>query len=116
MYSAVDLKASPPALKRGTPDGKPDITLTISDGDFVDLVSGKLNGQKVSQSKNMYSIYAMAGSFSLGVFRGTAEDTRECHAGPENGCSHKRPAQTLNVFFIGIRECTLSWFSPSAHA
>ncbi|XP_065836662.1 peroxisomal multifunctional enzyme type 2-like [Oscarella lobularis] len=42
----VDLKASPPALKRGTPDGKPDITLTISDGDFVDLVSGKLNGQK----------------------------------------------------------------------
>lgn len=51
VYSAVDLKASPPALKRGAPDGKPDITLTISDGDFVDLVSGKLNGQKVSQSK-----------------------------------------------------------------
>lgn len=29
-----------------TPAGKPDVTITMSDGDLVDLMQGKLNAQK----------------------------------------------------------------------
>ena len=37
----------------GTPkNGKADCTMTISDDDFVDLVSGKLNGQQVFIDKS----------------------------------------------------------------
>jgi len=47
---AVDVrKDSSAAVYRGQPQNgvKPDCTLTISDGDFVDLAAGKLSGTKV---------------------------------------------------------------------
>ncbi|KAI8518936.1 SCP2 sterol-binding domain-containing protein 1 [Branchiostoma belcheri] len=42
----IDLKTGSGSVYKGTPkQGKPDTTITISDQDFVDLVTGKLNGQ-----------------------------------------------------------------------
>lgn len=48
IVSAVDLKSGSGAVYAGEPkEGKPGVTLTISDDDLVDLASGKLDGQKV---------------------------------------------------------------------
>ena len=47
---AVDLRSdSPAAVHRGQPQAnvKPDCTLTISDSDFIDMATGKLDGNKV---------------------------------------------------------------------
>eukprot|EP00058_Branchiostoma_floridae_P005318 XP_002590806.1 hypothetical protein BRAFLDRAFT_125738 [Branchiostoma floridae] len=42
----IDLKTGSGSVYKGTPkQGKPDTTITIADQDFVDLVTGKLNGQ-----------------------------------------------------------------------
>lgn len=41
----LDLKSNPPSVKSPA-SGKADITIAVSDDDFVDLASGKLNGQK----------------------------------------------------------------------
>ncbi|CAH1255038.1 HSD17B4 [Branchiostoma lanceolatum] len=42
----IDLKTGSGSVYKGTPkQGKPDTTVTIADQDFVDLVTGKLNGQ-----------------------------------------------------------------------
>lgn len=35
------------SVKKGAPEEKPDLTLTISDENFVKLVMGKLNPQQV---------------------------------------------------------------------
>lgn len=40
----VDLAADPPAVHAGTSDA-PNCTINASDTDFIDIVSGKLNGQ-----------------------------------------------------------------------
>ena len=45
---SIDLKTTG-AITLG-PASKPDITIAVSDGDFVDLASGKLNGQKAFMS------------------------------------------------------------------
>jgi len=43
----VDLKSKPPKVYRGEPQGvKASVTLTMADGDLVDMASGKLPGQK----------------------------------------------------------------------
>jgi putative sterol carrier protein len=42
----IDLKNGDGGVKLGKPDGKPDIIIALSDKDFVDMASGKLNGQK----------------------------------------------------------------------
>jgi len=50
MFVAVDLRADSPAtVRRGQPQANvmPDCTLTVSDSDFVDLATGKLDGSKV---------------------------------------------------------------------
>lgn len=44
FFSALDLKT--PLVHEGAPtSGKIDTTLTLSDGDMVDMALGKLNGQ-----------------------------------------------------------------------
>lgn len=44
FYVAMDLKKA--AVYEGGPkDGKPNTTLTVSDEDFIELASGKLNPQ-----------------------------------------------------------------------
>lgn len=45
----VDLQADPPAVKEGSAEN-PGCTITMADKDFVDLVSGKLNGQMAFMS------------------------------------------------------------------
>jgi len=42
----VDLKNGSGAVKEGV-HGKPDCTITISDEDFVNLITGKANGQQL---------------------------------------------------------------------
>ncbi|XP_077572261.1 peroxisomal multifunctional enzyme type 2 [Stigmatopora nigra] len=42
----IDLKNGSGALHRGAYSGKPDVTYSVSDDDFVDIVRGKLNPQK----------------------------------------------------------------------
>uniref|UniRef100_A0A8C2Z9N2 Hydroxysteroid (17-beta) dehydrogenase 4 n=1 Tax=Cyclopterus lumpus TaxID=8103 RepID=A0A8C2Z9N2_CYCLU len=42
----VDLKNGSGSLRRGAPSGKADVTLTVSDEDFVEVVQGRLNPQK----------------------------------------------------------------------
>ena len=47
----MDLKNGAGAMHVGTVTGiKPDITIDISDSDFVDLAAGKANGQKLFMS------------------------------------------------------------------
>jgi len=41
----VDLKTAPGAVKSGPAEPKADCTLTLKEADFVDLMSGKLDGQ-----------------------------------------------------------------------
>ncbi|XP_041958062.1 peroxisomal multifunctional enzyme type 2 [Alosa sapidissima] len=43
---AIDLKSGPGALLKGPYSGKADVTLTVSDQDFMEVVQGKLNPQK----------------------------------------------------------------------
>lgn len=45
----VDLKAEPPQVRSGTAE-QPGCTITMVDNDFVDLVTGKLNGQMAFMS------------------------------------------------------------------
>ncbi|KAM4615974.1 peroxisomal multifunctional enzyme type 2 [Polymixia lowei] len=42
----IDLKSAPGALHKGPYSGKPDVTFTVSDKDFMEVVQGKLNPQK----------------------------------------------------------------------
>ncbi|KAJ8401632.1 hypothetical protein AAFF_G00379490 [Aldrovandia affinis] len=42
----IDLKTGVGSLHKGLFDGRPDVTLTLSDEDFMDVVLGKLNPQK----------------------------------------------------------------------
>ena len=49
LLLALDLKTAGGAVYKGQPKtGKSNVTVTIADADFVDLVSGKLSGQQVS--------------------------------------------------------------------
>ncbi|KAG7453541.1 hypothetical protein JOB18_010857 [Solea senegalensis] len=43
---AIDLKNGSGSLHKGPGGGKADVTLTVSDEDFMDVVQGKLNPQK----------------------------------------------------------------------
>jgi 3-hydroxyacyl-CoA dehydrogenase/3a,7a,12a-trihydroxy-5b-cholest-24-enoyl-CoA hydratase len=49
----IDLKNQPGSVAEGPSDVTPDCTLTISDSDFVDMATGKLNGQQVSDIFNV---------------------------------------------------------------
>jgi len=52
LYAAVDVRTDRPvSVRRGQPQAgvNPDCTLTVSDGDFIDMASGKLDGNKVSR-------------------------------------------------------------------
>ena len=43
--AVIDMKSNPGKVYRGeVKEGKPDVTVTIDDGDFVDLASGKTAG------------------------------------------------------------------------
>uniref|UniRef100_A0A3B3TGD7 Hydroxysteroid (17-beta) dehydrogenase 4 n=1 Tax=Paramormyrops kingsleyae TaxID=1676925 RepID=A0A3B3TGD7_9TELE len=42
----IDLKSGTGSLQKGPYSGKPDVTFTLSDEDFMDVVQGKLNPQK----------------------------------------------------------------------
>jgi putative sterol carrier protein len=44
---ALDLRQGSGSVSKGAPAEKPDLTLTISDENFVKLVMGKLNPQQV---------------------------------------------------------------------
>lgn len=50
---AIDLKNSSGSLHKGPYSGKVDVTFTVSDEDFMEVVQGKLNPQKVTQSSDM---------------------------------------------------------------
>jgi putative sterol carrier protein len=43
----LDLTPGSRSVKKGAPEGKPDLTLTISDENFVKLVMGKIGPQQV---------------------------------------------------------------------
>lgn len=45
--SAMDLKTGRGALLRDADGGRADVTFTVADEDFMDVVMGKLNPQKV---------------------------------------------------------------------
>ena len=44
MFVALDLKNA--VITEGTPTGKADTTITVSDADFVEIALGKLNPQQ----------------------------------------------------------------------
>lgn len=50
---AIDLKNGSGSLHKGPYSGKADVTFTVSDEDFMEVVQGKLNPQKVTH--NLYS-------------------------------------------------------------
>lgn len=52
---AIDLKNSSGSLHKGPYSGKVDVTITVSDEDFMEVVLGKLNPQKVTHEKARYT-------------------------------------------------------------
>lgn len=50
---AIDLKTAQGALHKGPYSGKADVTFTVADEDFMDVVLGKLNPQKVPYCMNL---------------------------------------------------------------
>lgn len=44
----MDLKNGSGSLHRGPAGGKADVTITVSDEDFMEVVQGRLNPQKVT--------------------------------------------------------------------
>lgn len=47
LCTAIDLKTAQGALYKGPYSSKADVTFTVADEDFMDVVLGKLNPQKV---------------------------------------------------------------------
>lgn len=45
-HFTLDLRKGKGNLSRGKPEGKPDLTLTVNDDNFVKLVNGKLGPQQ----------------------------------------------------------------------
>jgi putative sterol carrier protein len=62
----VDLKSDPPVIKEGTAQSA-GCTITIGDSDFIDIVTGKLNGQMAFMSGKL----KVAGNMSLAMKLGT---------------------------------------------
>ena len=58
---SLDLKET--GAVTAAPSPKPDITISVSDGDFVDLASGKLNGQKAFMSGKIKGILFTVATF-----------------------------------------------------
>lgn len=46
---AIDLKNGSGSLYKGAPQAKADVTFSLSDEDFMEVVLGKLNPQKVKK-------------------------------------------------------------------
>lgn len=49
LRPAIDLKNNSGSVHKGSYGGKVDVTITVSDEDFMEVVQGKLNPQKVTQ-------------------------------------------------------------------
>lgn len=49
-HTAIDLKNNAGSLQKGPYSGKADVTFTVADEDFMEVVQGKLNPQKVQKS------------------------------------------------------------------
>lgn len=47
LGAAIDLKNDGGSLQKGPYSGKADVTFTVADQDFMEVVQGKLNPQKV---------------------------------------------------------------------
>ncbi|MBZ0254378.1 MAG: SCP2 sterol-binding domain-containing protein [Candidatus Methylomirabilis sp.] len=67
----VDLKNDPPGVKEG--DGDAQCTITIAAQDFLDLVSGKLNGQMAFMSGKLKIAGDMSLAMKLGQVMNTAK-------------------------------------------
>lgn len=52
--TAIDLKTAQGALHKGPYTGKADVTFTVADEDFMDVVQEKLNPRKVSSSSSCH--------------------------------------------------------------
>jgi hypothetical protein len=50
-HFSLDLREGNGSLTKGKPDEKPDLTLTMTDANFVQLVMGKLNPQQVRSGR-----------------------------------------------------------------
>lgn len=48
-HAAIDLKNGGGSLQKGPHGGKADVTFTVADEDFMEVVQGKLNPQKVQK-------------------------------------------------------------------
>lgn len=48
LCAAIDLKNGSGSLHKGPYSKKVDVTFVVSDGDFLEVVQGKLNPQKVN--------------------------------------------------------------------
>eukprot|EP01104_Vermistella_antarctica_P020425 TRINITY_DN8728_c0_g1_i1.p1 TRINITY_DN8728_c0_g1~~TRINITY_DN8728_c0_g1_i1.p1 ORF type:complete len:243 (-),score=89.69 TRINITY_DN8728_c0_g1_i1:208-936(-) len=58
----IDLKANPPSVYEGKPS-KADVTITISDSDYMGLVDGKVNGQQLFMGGKL----KLAGNMALAM-------------------------------------------------
>ena len=50
----LDLRPGSRKVSQGEPEGKPDLTLTISDQNFVKLVMGKMGPQQVREQRSCW--------------------------------------------------------------
>jgi putative sterol carrier protein len=48
----VDLKTGSGAVKDGAPSGSSDVTISVSEDDFLQLANGKLNPQQVCETQH----------------------------------------------------------------
>lgn len=50
LHTAIDLKNNGGSLLKGPYSGKADVIFTVADQDFMEVVQGKLNPQKVTEA------------------------------------------------------------------
>lgn len=50
LHAAIDLKNGGGSLQKGPYSGKADVTFMVADEDFMEVVQGKLNPQKVQEA------------------------------------------------------------------
>ncbi len=64
----LDLRPGSRKVSKGEPEGKPDLTLTISDQNFVKLVMGKMGPQQVRPAKLLPDMPCLCTSHACASF------------------------------------------------
>ena len=102
----LDLRPGQRKVTQGAPEGKPDLTLTISDDNFVKLVSGKMGPQQARARSNP-SCALVRGTFDLGWGK---MGCRRAQATTLPGAGQCRSSALYRSSFHYSTACSHAWY------